>query len=65
MAKLGFFKLGTSGLGGLRTIGRALKARLFTRSYRDMAVETKSHLDVATETKSYRDASSETREVEL
>ena len=65
MAKLAFFKLGSSWLGALRTIGRSLKPRLFTRPYRDVCVEAKSYLDVSTEVKSYRDMSVETREVKL
>lgn len=63
MAKLGYFKLGEAALGGLRTIGRGLKLRLFQRPYRDMAVETKSQFDMSTEARPYRDMAVETREV--
>ena len=64
MAKLAFFKLGSSWLGGLRTIGRALKMRVFTQPYIDMTVETKPYIDMTVEAKSYISMIVETREVE-
>jgi hypothetical protein len=64
MAKLGLFKLGSSWLGALRAIGRSLKPRLFTRSYRDVSVEAKTYFDTSVEAKTYRDVATETREVE-
>ena len=64
MAKLAFFKLGSSWLGGLRTIGRALKMRVSTQPYIDMTVETKAYIDMAVEAKSYIPMTVETREVE-
>ena len=67
MAKLGWFKLGSlwGALGGTRTIGRALRPWVFTRSYRDMFVKTEGVFAVfGVEAKPYRDVSVETREVE-
>jgi len=64
MAKLGYFKLGSALLGGIRTIGRALKPRLFTRPYRDMSVEAKTYFDMSVVAITYRNAAAETREVE-
>ena len=64
MAKLAYFKLGSSFLGGLHTIGRALKMRVFTKPYIDMTVTTKPHIDMTVTTKPYIEMTVETREVE-
>ena len=65
MAKLGQFKLGEAILGGFRTIGRALKMRVFTRPHIDMTVTTKPHIDMEVTTKPHIDMMVETREVKL
>ena len=55
MAKLAYFKLGSSFLGGLRTIGRSIKMRVCTKPYIDMEVTTKPHIDMEVTTKPYID----------
>ena len=55
MAKLAYFKLGSSWLGGLRTIGRSIKMRVSSKPYIDMEVTTKPHIDMEVTTKPYID----------
>lgn len=63
MAKLAYFKLGSSWLGGLRTIGRSIKMRVSTKPYIDMEVTTKAHIDMEVTTKPHIDMNVATREV--
>ena len=61
MAKLGLFKLGSSWLGGIRTIGRKIRMRVFTKPYIDMTVTTKPYIDMVVTTKPYIDMNVTTR----
>lgn len=63
MAKLAYFKLGSSWLGGIKTIGRSLKMLVSTKPYIDMTVTTKAYIDMEVTTKPYIDMEVTTREV--
>jgi hypothetical protein len=62
MAKLAFFKLGGSYLGGLITLGQKIKMRVLSKPHIDMTVTTKPYIDMTVTTKPYIDMNVVTKE---